>query len=74
MPIIYNLNFEQEYRIIERLKKVKLYFDYHNAENENDDIIEWIDDIIDRIKEKIIEAIKIYGCALIKYKDVEFII
>jgi len=73
MPV-YNLRFEQEYRIIERLKKVKLYFDCHNAKNENDDVIEWIDEIIDRIIEKIIEPLKSYGCVLINHKDVEFII
>jgi len=72
----YSLDLSREYKALDCIAKLKVYFSSMYYENHSDklNILEMIKKLEQVIKAKILNAVKIWGSALLRDPDTEFVL
>lgn len=67
----YSINMSREYKALEHLIKVREYFSSLTYADKNEDVLEMIKEIEQKILEKMVHAIRILGSAMLSDPNAE---
>lgn len=68
----YSINLSEEYRALKKINDVRNYFQHRDYDNCYKEQIIQLNDLESKIMDKILEAIRIYGSAMLKDPNTEF--